>query len=211
MSVLSDEELVILAKEDKEYLNQLVERYKGFVSRLTTGYTMSGYTKEDFLQEGFIALCNAVKSFDPSKHTKFSTYLTTCIKNKMKDIIKSGNYEKRKTPPTISLDETIGEEDNEYHDIVAADTRNPEERLLAREELAETIAMLKKKLSPFEYKVFVLFLADYSYEEMTKILSANGENVTKKQIDNALQRVRLKIKAQVKLWIRKLQPPKSKA
>lgn len=195
MSILSDEELVILAKEDKEYLNQLVERYKGFVSRLTTGYTMSGYTKEDFLQEGFIALCNAVKSFDPSKHTKFSTYLTTCIKNKMKDIIKSGNYEKRKTPPTISLDETIGEEDNEYHDIVAADTINPEERLLAREELAETIAMLKKKLSSFEYKVFVLFLADYSYEEMTKILSANGENVTKKQIDNALQRVRLKIKA----------------
>ena len=113
----------------------------------------------------------------------------------MKDIIKSGNYEKRKTPPTISLDETIGEEDNEYHDIVAADTRNPEERLLAREELVETIAMLKKKLSSFEYKVFVLFLADYSYEEMTKILSANGESVTKKQIDNALQRVRLKIKA----------------
>lgn len=195
MAELSDEELVILAKEDKDSLNKLVERYNSFVARLTSGYTMSGYTEEDFLQEGLIALCNAVKSFDPSKHTKFSTYLTTCIKNKMKDIIKTGNYEKRKTPPTVSLDHNIGDEDNEFHDIVAADTLSPEEKVLVREELAETIAMLKKKLSSFEYKVFVLSLADYSYEEMAKILSANGENVSKKQIDNALQRVRLKIKA----------------
>lgn len=195
MTVISDEELVILAKTDKDCLNQLVLRYNSFVSRLTSGYTMSGYTEEDFLQEGLIALCNAVATYDKTRHTKFSTYLTACIKNHMKDIIKKGNYKKRKAPPTLSLDDSIGDTDNEFHDIVASDTLSPEEKVLVKEELEETFALLKKKLSPFEYKVFMLSLAEYSYEQIAYILSAGGEKITKKQIDNALQRVKQKIKA----------------
>ncbi len=196
MTTYTDEELVALAKQDKKYLEELIVRYRLFVSRLTCNYVLSSYNEEDFFQEGLIALCNAVKSFESDKHVLFSTYATVCIKNRMKDILKSAGREKRKAQ-TISLDSQLEEEGGDYHSVIASDALSPEEKLLEEEKRTEQKKKLQMALSHFEYQVLMLRIEGLSYEEIASELEKKEKKaITPKMVDNALQRAKSKLENQ---------------
>ncbi|NCA66673.1 MAG: sigma-70 family RNA polymerase sigma factor [Clostridia bacterium] len=190
----TDEELVLLAKSKKEYLEMLIIRYRVFVRRLTFGYDLSSYNSDDFMQEGLIALCNAVKSYDPEKHIKFSTYASACIKNRIKDIFKAASRDKRKAS-TISLDAQISaEETGDYYNLVSADNPSPEDKVLEEEDREEQEKKLRKHLSDMEFKVLMLRLEGLSYDEIVLDIQKNDNKIiTAKMVDNALQRVRVKL------------------
>ncbi len=194
MTKYSDEELACLAKKKIEYLEMLIIRYRVFVKRLTYGYELPSYNSEDFMQEGLIALCNAVKSYDPDKNIKFSTYAATCIKNRIKDIFKAAGRDKRKAN-TISLDAQINAEANgDYYNLVASDILSPEDKILEEEEQEEREQRLRKHLSDMEFEVLMLRIDGMSYEEIAKELNDKEKrSVSAKMVDNALQRVRGKL------------------
>lgn len=194
MTKYTDEELIALAKEKNEYLEMLILRYRIFVRRLTYGYELPSYNAEDFMQEGLIALCNAVKSYNKDKHTKFSTYAAACIKNRIKDIFKAAGRDKRKVN-TVSLDSQINfEEEGDFYNILAADNPTPEDILLEEEKREEQNEKLKKHLSHIEYNVLMLRIEGLSYEEIAQELNkTENKEINTKMIDNALQRVRAKL------------------
>ena len=87
---LSSEETVALieqlrtcdpdSKEHTRILEQLVQGNMGLVTNIAIKrMNRSSRDMADMLQEGAIALMQAVKSFDPKKETKFSTYATQKI------------------------------------------------------------------------------------------------------------------------------------
>lgn len=65
---------------------------------------------------------------------------------------------------------------------------DPEKLLIAREQIEDRNARIKKELSKLEQQVLKLYLQGLSYEEIAEQLRK-----TEKSIDNALQRIRGKL------------------
>ena len=66
---------------------------------------------------------------------------------------------------------------------------NPEELFIENEDRLELVSSMNEKLSSFEREILSLYLSGMSYAEMQ---SRTGKPF--KSIDNALQRIRKKIK-----------------
>ena len=66
---------------------------------------------------------------------------------------------------------------------------DPEKLVIASEESAARNRRIENLLSPFERQVLRLYLSSYSYEEMSR---QHGSST--KAVDNALQRVRRKLR-----------------
>ena len=69
------------------------------------------------------------------------------------------------------------------------DKSTPEQRIIERENYITTINRIKTVLSVKEFKVLSYYLAGNSYKQIADLL---GTNV--KAIDNAIQRIRKKLK-----------------
>lgn len=86
--ILSDEEMIELSKkmeeENVEAINRFTEANLRLVAYFAQKYTGRGLPWDDLIQEGNIALGNAVRGFDHKKGYKFSTYASGWIQNAMK-------------------------------------------------------------------------------------------------------------------------------
>ena len=84
---LTDEELASLArKEDNLAVNELLYRHKSTVTKAVRHCFLSGGDHDDLLQEGTIALYNAIMSYDSGKNAGFRTFAYLCVKRKIYDL-----------------------------------------------------------------------------------------------------------------------------
>ena len=70
---------------------------------------------------------------------------------------------------------------------------NPEELFIDKENVSGIEAIIEKELSSFEKQVLDLYLTGMSYSQIAKVLARD-----EKSTDNALQRLKAKIKKAVK-------------
>ena len=173
---LSDEELAVSAKTDKTAVTELIARYICSVEFLANKYCPAA--ADDLMQEGFMGLLKAVKTYDPQKNIKFVTYAAVCIKNKMLSAIKKNSM------ITDIPEEKI--EDKFLHDPEEI----PENIVIQNERMSEIYEKISSALSEQEWQVFQLFLTGMSYNQMALNLG-----VSVKTVDNAMQRVRRKLKS----------------
>jgi len=164
----------------------LVSEYAWLVRACARPYFLAGGDSEDLIQEGMLGLLSAIRTYDPNKGTKFSTYAEFCIRRRIYNAIKlaSGN---KHTPLNsyISLESSHLEENSSpstYH------LRVPEDFVIAREQAGEVEKLLFGALSKFESGVLELFLEGTTYKEMAAKLGKSD-----KSIDNAVQRIRKKL------------------
>ena len=174
---LSDEQLVVLAREkNEEAFTQLVSRCTGMLKALSAKFYPDSPEAEDLLQEGLLGLHAAVQTYRPSAAVAFRTYAYTCARNRMISALRHRN-----DVSTAPLD------DGEEPSVTLLDD-DPAVMLVRQEELQQLFERLKQKLSPLEYRVLVDLLGGYSYREVAKRL-----NVSEKAVDNARQRLRRKL------------------
>ncbi|MBR6700643.1 MAG: sigma-70 family RNA polymerase sigma factor [Firmicutes bacterium] len=181
---LRDEEIVILAKKgDEAALSEVFERYKTVVRVKAKSYFIAGGDPDDTIQEGMIGLFQAVRDFDENKGAAFNTFAQLCIDRQIMTAIKKAASKKNSPLNTsVPIPET---EDGE----TAEHAESPENILVDREN-AETIRIqLKDSLSSFENRVFDILLNDRNYAEIAEIMG-----VDKKSVDNAIQRIKRKMK-----------------
>ena len=69
---------------------------------------------------------------------------------------------------------------------------SPEEKVLDRERVEQLMQQIMQVLSPLEGQVFRLYLVGMDYTEIARVLDRS-----EKSMDNALQRIRKKIRTQV--------------
>ena len=111
----SNEELVEKIKQgESNYLVTLwgqIERYVYLKAVDRLNYTSKKYMLEDLQQEGYLAMLDAIKYYNPDKGSKFITILTLCLKNRFNDVLdlrtKRGKYDPLQN--ALSLDEIISE------------------------------------------------------------------------------------------------------
>lgn len=117
---LTNEELVYLYQQgDKQALEELLEKNKGIVNKLTNKYYVdktSSIDREDLEQEGMIGLIIAANKYDLNnpKKASFITYAVFWVNQRINRFMKQRN-----TNSEISLNKRIGEdEDMELGDFI---------------------------------------------------------------------------------------------
>lgn len=172
---LSDEQLVVRAKSEKSALTELIVRYVCTVKYLAGN--MSSVASDDLVQEGLMGLLNAVKSYNPEKDIKFSTYAGRCIKNKMISSLKRNSM--------------ISDADENEALLVLGDPKDiPETVVVEKVVMDELYDKISSALSEREWQVFQLFLTGMAYNQIALKLG-----VSAKTVNNAMQRVRRKLKS----------------
>ncbi len=177
---LSDEELVLIAKKqnDNEAVVELINRVSGFISCKANQFASSSdLDKQDFYQQGLMGVISAIRSYDAGKGAKFSTFACHCAINSM---ISLYSQQTKKSVPTVALD-NVGASD--YSD-------GTYDRIESYELLEEVAEKIKTRLSEYERKVLAMYVCGVSYAD---IATQTGKPV--KSVDNAVQRIRRKLKA----------------
>ena len=176
----SDAALALAVQQgDKAALNVLIGRYRSFAQSLAAGYTGVSLEKDDFIQEAMLALLSAIYTFAPDKNAGFKTYAGVCIHNRLRSVCKAEAAKKHRPLNTyVPLDE-----------LELPGGSDPEDRLISEEAAAELTQFFQQELSSLEKQALILKLKGLSYSEISERL-----HITEKSTDNALQRVRAKLK-----------------
>lgn len=191
----SDELLVRMARDgDEKAEDFLLKKYKDFVRSKARAYFLVGGDSDDLIQEGMIGLYNAIGHYDESMASSFMTYAAICINNKLISAVSADG--RQKNAPLngyVSIYSSITDEAGEEASLsdVLPDTENinPEAIILNEEQEKLTINRLFGKLSALEKEILSYYMEGMSYSEIAKIIGK-----TEKSVDNAIQRIRLKMR-----------------
>ena len=190
---LTDEELIEKSRDGEDYaLDVLISRYIGLVRQKAFRFFLVGADKEDLLQEGLIGLFKATRDYKAELSVPFRSFAETCIKRQLATAIKAATRLKHSPlNNSISLNRPLfdGEEDFELLDMISGDSLpNPEDIVINKERYDIIGEKIKSHLSKFELRVLEYYLDGKSYQEIALALDK-----TQKAIDNALQRVKIKL------------------
>ena len=191
----NDYELLEFISEGNEDANNIIiEKYTPLINNIASKMIKycknNGIDYNDLRQEGFIGLNYALSHFSEEKNTIFYTYVKKCIERKVLSAVISSNRQKHK----FLNDSLSYDDDDNILDKILKDVQNNPELIIENLELEENlINSIKKKLTNYEEQVFELMLTDFNYKEIADILDKD-----KKAIDNAIQRIRSKVKDTIK-------------
>ena len=194
---LSDEELAARYRSgSREALDLLMVRYKELVRRRAKALYLIGADTEDLIQEGMIGLFDAVSSYDPEREASFATFARLCIDRQLYSAVEASLRKKnRPLNEALSLNAVMESEEgeprgSEYIGMMeSAAGEDPAEEVIGREETERLLARIKETLSPFERSVFEKMMAGADYRAIAK---ESGKSP--KSVDNAIQRIRAKIR-----------------
>ena len=191
---MTDENLLqeIEQNQNNIALDCLIYRYKDIVGMKANKFFMIGSEKEDMLQEGYIGLYKAVKSFNKEKQNSFKTFAGMCIERQMITAVKNSNRQKHiPLNSSLSLNSEAYDENDNTEMMEILDTRktgeDPLDIITQREYFTVVEKAIDDSLSEFEKKVLVHYKNGESYAEIAKKLQSKV-----KSVDTAIQRIRKK-------------------
>lgn len=191
---LNDYELVSYVMNNEEVTDILFEKYRPLIYSIAKkSYNENinlGIDINDLISEGMVGFSIALNTYNEHKDTLFFTYAKKCIESKMISMIVAANRQKHRILNSSISVNAIEEEFNlDLDKIIGDKSSNPENIVIDNENVEEFIVNLKKELTDFEQQVFDLKKSGFSYKEIAQVL-----NISPKQVDNAIQRIKNKIK-----------------
>ncbi len=191
----NDSELIMMYRENDEdaknllfykyryIIDILINKYMRYLSNLNIDY-------QEIISECNVGFSDGLKCFDENKDASLVTFVTLCIERRINGIIRKYNRDKYKgMQETYSLD-FIYEDNNKLMDSISDNLQNdPLKNMTEEEKYQELIKSLKDALTKREYEVFCLMARGFNYLEIADILK-----LTPKQVDNTMQRVKIKAK-----------------
>ena len=193
LRTISDEELLrqIHGGSD-DAMECLLEKYRDMVRKEARKFFLAGGDEEDLIQEGMIGLFKAITSYQEGKSTSFSTFAYLCVHRQIYTTITAFNRKKHIPLNTSIYFFEYKDKGNEFalDEILENPDETPEESLLRKEEIKDYYQKINQKLSKFEKQVMYYYLNGDNYTVIAKKLGK-----TDKSIDNAIQRIRKKIKS----------------
>ena len=183
---ISDEELIARLRDGETIIEDyLMEKYKGLVRQKARAMFLIGGDTDDLIQEGMIGLFKAVRDFQPGREATFATFARMCIDRQIYSAIQNSNRQKH-----LPLNSYVSlNQEDESSPIWELSVENPEEIIIDQETTRDLQQKISDYLSPMENKVLDLYLKGEGYVEIGRILGQSP-----KSIDNALQRIRAKIR-----------------
>lgn len=173
LSARSDEELVMMCRRSKLFVScsgELIYRYFPLIKSKASALCPDSSAYDDLIQEGTLGLLSAVKNFNGENGAGFSSYVYTCIVNRMKTAaaklrghIESGTDSEAE--PSSNL--------------------TPESIIVQRELFEE----FEELLSETERRILLLYISGQTYDEISEKLG-----ISRKSAQNAVGRARAKLR-----------------
>ena len=182
---LTDEELVERIRGgDSTCMDTLIERYKRQVRNQARALYLMGGDNDDLIQEGMLGLFKAIRDYRPEKEASFEAFARLCISRQLYSAVQAAGRQKHAPLNTyVELSDQLDTQED------GPQGKSPEELLIDRENIEGLQKEIWKVLSPMEKKILKFYLEGESYTEI-----AAGLNLSPKSVDNALQRIRRKLK-----------------
>ncbi|MEE0595926.1 MAG: sigma-70 family RNA polymerase sigma factor [Agathobacter sp.] len=186
----SDEELIEkLRQGEDDITDYILEKYKPLVRKKTNAMYLIGGETEDLIQEGMIGLFKAIRDYKPDKDASFYHFAELCINRQLYSALEASNRKKHQP-----LNSYISLSEQEHPDAVAAELlvdkeSGPEQMVIEQEVWEEYKKRLAQKLSRMENQVLQYYLDGNHYIQIAEMMGKSP-----KSIDNALQRIRQKIR-----------------
>lgn len=191
----NDYELIEYINEGNEEANNiLIKKYEPLIIKIATKMLPycknNGLEKNDLIQEGMIGLSHALDRYQEQKDTLFYTYAKTCIERKIISVVIGSNRNKNKI-----LNESISydNEENLLLKFMSDTKQTPEEAVVNVAIEEDLVNRINEVLTDLEQQVFTLLINGFKYKEIAEILDKD-----QKSIDNAIQRIKTKIKRDLK-------------
>lgn len=188
---LTDEQLIErLRAGDKRITDYILDKYKPLVRKRANAMYLIGGDTEDLIQEGMIGLFKAIRDYDASKSTPFFHFAELCITRQLYTVVEASNRKKHAPLNTyISFYTQVGEEGRSLAEtLLTDDMDNPEQLVIAQENVHLFWEKLRGRLSKMEREVLDEYLGGLNYQQIAEKLGKSP-----KSIDNALQRIRGKM------------------
>ncbi len=194
----SDEELMVHLRDGEAgIMDFIMNKYKNLVKSKAKSMYILGADSDDLIQEGMIGLFKAVRDFDSGRDASFFTFADLCISRQMYTAVQASRRQKHIPLNTyISLYATArenserSEEDMTLVNILSLKSeQSPEEMMIDKENVEQLERTIEKELSGFEKQVLDLYLTGMRYTQIAKVLRRD-----EKSTDNALQRIKSKLK-----------------
>lgn len=189
LKYLTNEELLTLSREGDDIATaMLISRMIPFVMSRAAACIGSGLDIEDLAQEGMIGLVSAIHNYDGSNNITFRTFAKICIDRRIYSAIKS-SFRQKHMPLNNYISISAGDK---ILDIAGVDFNflsNPEDVIIAEEDVLRLRTLMKEALSDFELEVLEQYLSGCTYDEIAAQIRSSV-----KSVDNALQRVRRKLR-----------------
>lgn len=197
----SDSELCSMICENNEDAKDILfKKYKYIIDIIIKKYSLSaikvGIEYSDLYQEALVGFSDALNSYDEKKEASIATFITLCVERKLQNtILKAKTIKNKMFLQTLSLDYQEDSEESPLSEMISDNCKNdPLNNMTDDESYIELIEKIKNELSLQEYEVFTLLASGLNYIEIANQLEKNP-----KQIDNAIQRIKSKIKKIIKL------------
>ena len=137
-----------------------------------------------------IGLFKAVRDYDGKKNAGFAGFAKLCVRRQIVKAIEASNRKKHAPLNSyISFDSDGDENQTISEDVLAESTLDPERLIIEQEQYGLFEEKIKGLSSPMESQVFDLYLGGMDYVNIAGELGRDP-----KSIDNALQRIRAKIR-----------------
>ena len=193
----NDNELLYYVNEANEEATEIIyKKYEPLINNLARkiiNYCKnSGVEINDLVQEGMLGLSKALEQYKDNKDASFYTFAKTCIERKM---ISAARRQKHKIlNDSLSIESTDEEGNNICEYLLSDDKSNPETMLLNIEREKDILNKASHILTDFEIQVFELKINGFNYKEISEVLDRDV-----KAIDNALQRIKTKLKKNINI------------
>lgn len=197
----SDEELIVRLRDGESAITDyIMDKYKNLVKSKAKSMYILGADSDDLIQEGMIGLFKAVRDYDSGRDASFFTFADLCISRQMYTAVQaSGRQKHAPLNSYISLYGHVasgseqGEEAQLLNLLSSKAELSPEEMMIDKENVKSLEQTIERELSTFEKQVLDLYLTGMSYVQIAKVLGRDG-----KSADNALQRIKGKLKRAIK-------------
>lgn len=191
----NDNELISMAREcNEDAINILHEKYKPLMNKKCSKYFKAvknkGIEFSDLMQECLIGFEESIKNYNLDDEVIFYTFTNVCMNRQLISLLTKLNRDKYKfLNEAIPLETLDNDKDNNLIDFIEDYKSNPELGLIDEVEYQELHDKIIKVLTNLEARVFDLMLQNYDYKEIANILDKEP-----KSIDNAIQRIKFKIR-----------------
>lgn len=189
---LTDEQLIEqLRAGDKRIMDYILDKYKPLVLGKANAMFLIGGDTDDLIQEGMIGLFKAIRDYKPDKEASFFHFAELCITRQLYSAVEASNRKKHVPLNTyVSFYSKTGEEGKSLAETLPTDVMdNPEQLIIAQENLEQFWEDLKRRLSAMEREVLDEYLSGLNYRQIAEKLGKSP-----KAIDNALSRIKAKIR-----------------
>lgn len=177
----SDEQLVALVKQGQSgAFSALYARYLPKIRSMVYPFQGLGYDFEDLVQEATIGFFTAIEAFNAAANAAFSTFCYVCMRRLLITLLRSKTKKSAIPQSCIIYDCTA---------LPATAQMQPEQAYIAKESYLALKARLQQSLSPFEKQVLTDYLQGLDYRAI-----AEKRQRSAKSVDNALQRIRAKLR-----------------